>query len=275
MVCHEEGSGSRALIRTVSLMAFAGLIALGWAREVEGQRSVRDQAKRAMATRAELEDAATSAEQVAASRAVSEAVRRQKAAEAQAIRARLTTGDFAAGDRISVEILGGGQPFRDTVTVGQGQTVSLPNMGQVSLRGVLRSELEPHLRREVGRFLRDVQVNAGSVTRLALMGSVTRPGFYQMSSDAMLSQAIMTAGGPREDADTRQIVIRRGDEELWDRKSVQVALQEGVTLQELGLRGGDEVYVGRVRRLGPQALQYFQIALQLVSTAVVITRATR
>lgn len=217
---------------------------------------------------------ATTAEQIAASRSVGESIRRQKMAEAQAIRGRLTSGDFVAGDRISVEIVGA-QPFRDTVTVEQGQAITLPNIGRLSLRGVLRSELEPHLRREVGRFIRDATVNAGSVTRVAVMGSVGRPGFYQMSSDAMLSTAVMAAGGPVPDTDLRQIVIRRGDEEVWDRKSVQVALQEGVTLQELGMRGGDEIYVGRVRRIGPAAFQGFQIVLQLVSTVLLLTRTVR
>lgn len=224
-----------------------------------------------MATRAELEDLATTAEQMAASRSVGEAVRRQKSAEAQALRTRLTIGDFVAGDRISVEILGG-SPFRDTVQVEQGQTITLPNMGRISLRGVLRSELEPHLRREVGRFLRDVTVNAGAVTRVAVMGAVGRPGFYEMSSDAILSSAIMTAGGPGTESDLRQIVIRRGDDEVWDRKSVQVALQEGVTLQELGLRGGDEIYVGRSRGLGVAAIRNLGIVLQVVSTVLLISR---
>ena len=215
---------------------------------------------------------AKSAEQVAASRSVVDGVRRQKLAEARAIQGRLTSGDFVAGDRISIEILGA-QPYRDTVTVEQGQSISLPNMGRISLRGVLRSELETHLRREVGRFLRDVTVNAGSVTRLAVMGSIGKPGFYQLSSDAMLSSAIMTSGGPVSDTDLRQIVIRRGDDELWDRKSVQVALQEGVTLQELGLRGGDEIYVGRVRRLGATALQNLGLVMQVVSTALIVSRS--
>lgn len=264
---------SLALGRIVAL-GFGWLCLFGTVQSASAQRSVRDEARRAMATRAELEDMAKSGEQVGASRSVGDGVRRQKMAEAQAIQGRLTSGDFVAGDRISIEVLGA-QPFRDTVTVEQGQTISLPNMGRISLRGVLRSELETHLRREVGRFLRDVTVNAGSVTRVAMLGSVGRPGFYQMSSDAMLSSAIMTSGGPVADSDLRQVVIRRGDDELWDRKSVQVALQEGVTLQELGLRGGDEIFVGKVRRLGPQAIQYFQIALQIVSTAVIISRTVK
>jgi hypothetical protein len=60
---------------------------------------------------------------------------------------------------------------------------------------------------------------------------------------------------------------------LWDRKSVQVALQEGVTLQELGLRGGDEIHVSRVRRWGSQALTYMSLALQVASTVIFLTRS--
>jgi protein involved in polysaccharide export with SLBB domain len=265
--------GKRAKSGVIGRLLLVAVLLLVFAEQAEAQRPVRDAARRATATRAELEELAASAEQMATSRAVSEAVRRQKAQEAQTIRTRLTTGDFTAGDRISITILGAGEPYRDTLTVAPGGVIALPNIGQISLRGILRMELEPHLTREVSKFVRNVTVTAGPVTRIAVMGAVGRPGFFQLSSDAMLSTAIMIAGGPNSESDIRQIVIRRGDDELWDRKSVQVALQEGVTLQELGLRGGDEIHVGRVRRWGSQALTYMSLALQVASTVIFLTRS--
>jgi hypothetical protein len=260
---------TRSVVRGAVAAVLVGLGLAGAAQTADAQRSVRDEARQAMATRTELQEAAASAEQVAASRAVGEAVRRQKAAEAKAIRERLTTGDFVAGDRISIKIIGD-REYADTLTVRPGQVLQIPNMGRISLQAVLRSELDERLRTEVGKFLRNATISAGSVTRLAVLGAVGRPGFHQLPAEAMLSTVIMTAGGPVGISDLRNVTIRRGDELLWDARSVQVALQEGVTLQELGVRSGDELIVGEVRR-GFSWTSIFPVissVIQVVSAAI-------
>src|SRR2546425_689072 len=96
-------------------------------------------------------------------------------AETTYIRRRLEEGDFHAGDRIlvvvemaqastpaSVAALGktSEQQLSDTFTVGSSQEVTLPVVGVVSLRGVLRTELEPRLTEEIARYIRDPAVRA-------------------------------------------------------------------------------------------------------------------
>ena len=86
------------------------------------------QATREFETRAQLEAAAQ------------EATAARKDAEAYRIRLRLSEGDFYPGDRIVVRI-DGPAPFTDTVTVAAGKKITLPQMGDFSLAGVLRSEV--------------------------------------------------------------------------------------------------------------------------------------
>jgi protein involved in polysaccharide export with SLBB domain len=237
-------------------------------------RSVRDEARRATASRAELEAFASEAEMIASQPGVSAQARRDKLAEASAIRQRLSGGDFQVGDRIFLRITGDpSAPPQDTVTVRTGAVIQVnQQIGEISLRGVLRSELGPHMQREISRFIRGVTVQAVPVVRLGVFGPVGRPGFYDFSSEVLISEAIMKAGGPMQTADTHNMTIRRGTTETWSRQAVDIALQEGISIEQLGLRNGDEMQIGDNSSNRWQVLlQVMQISLQVVSI-VLITR---
>jgi hypothetical protein len=114
---------------------------------------------------------AAQAEQTVAS-ASDAGLRTRKQAEAEMLRARLRDGDFNVGDRIYVEMRGGQQPFADSVTVRPGRVISLPDMPDIPLQGVLRSELQDHLTREVGRYIRNPDVRARTFIRVAVLGAI-------------------------------------------------------------------------------------------------------
>jgi protein involved in polysaccharide export with SLBB domain len=198
-------------------------------------------------SRAELEAAAQEAERTAGSDAT-------KRAAAAALRARLTAGDFAAGDRVVLEVRGDSALF-DTLTVRGGPSLRLPNMPDLSLRGVLRSELQDHLSKFLSRYIRNPDVRTESLIRLSLLGQVGKPGFYDFNSDLLLTDAIMAAGGPTGNAAIERSTIRRGREVVLAKESVRRAAQSGSTLDRLGLRPGDEITIGEKRdRLNIQTI---------------------
>ncbi len=189
-------------------------------------------------TRAQLEAQATAAE-----RDGGEARRK----EAAAIRERLRDGDFQVGDRIVVTVQG--ETFlSDTFAVRAGRVVTFPNLPDVSLQGVLRSELAEHLTREIGKYVRSPTVKATSLVRIAVTGEVASPGFYSVPADFLASDAIMAAGGPTNNADLQKSVLRRGSTVLYDRVAFQRAIANGETLDRLNVRAGDEVVVGEKKR---------------------------
>ena len=102
---------------------------------------------------------------------------------AQQIRTRLSRGDFQPGDRI--RLLVDSEPqLSDTFPIGPSQELVLPIVGVVSLHGVLRSELQASMTREIGRFLRDPVVRATPLIRLSIAGEVARPGFFLLPPNA-------------------------------------------------------------------------------------------
>jgi protein involved in polysaccharide export with SLBB domain len=149
--------------------------------------------RRAVATREELQAALTEAERIANSGGYSNAYREDKKFEADMIRGRLTEGDFQIGDQIQLTVFGE-TDATGLQTVGPGRVLSVKGLPDIPLRGVLRSELEPYLREQIGRYIRDAQVKARPMIRLSIIG-VLGPGFYQLDADMMLSDAVMSAGG--------------------------------------------------------------------------------
>jgi len=127
---------------------------------------------------------------------------------AQLIRARLDRGDFQAGDRITLQV--DSEPaLSDTFPVGPNQEIVLPVVGVLSLNGVLRSELQTAMSRELGRFLRDPIVRATPLIRVSVIGEVNKPGFYLVPPTAVVSDVVTAAAGPTQNARVEKMWIER------------------------------------------------------------------
>jgi polysaccharide export outer membrane protein len=168
--------------------------------------------------------------------------------EAALIRARLDEGDFKVGDRIDLSVQG--EPTLSTpFTVATGNVLRLPTIGDISLHGVLRSELEPFLAAEIGRYLKAPVVRAQALIRISVLGAVATPGYYVVPADALLTDALMTAGGPSSAAKFSAIRVERGKDRIWQGDPLQHAITEGRTLDQLSLRAGDRIVVPTERRV--------------------------
>lgn len=168
---------------------------------------------------------------------------------------RLEEGDFRPGDQIGL-LVEGEPDFPDTVVVEAGPSILLPNVGSVSLKGVLRSELQDHLTRELGRYLRDPVLRVWPTIRLTVRGRVGQPGFYTFPAALPLGNAIMQAGGPDADANMEKITVLRGEDVVLDSDAVETAIAQGRTFDQLGLRPGDEINVPAKPSVWPYVLRY-------------------
>lgn len=194
-------------------------------------------------TRAELEELLQRYEETAAeSGSYSRALREQARAEAELIRSRLAEGDLRIGDRVLLAVEGQPQ-LSDTFSVVAGRRLVLPEIGEVEVGGVLRSELQEHMMQAIGRFIRNPAVRARSLIRVEIMGAIGRPGFYMLPSDMLISDALMEAGGPAGDVRLDRVRVERSGEVIWSGDRLREAIVEGRTLDQLSLRAGDTVIV--------------------------------
>lgn len=216
-------------------------------------------------SREALTDLRSRLEQVAASPAYSSMLRQEARRDADRIRERLQRGDFQVGDRVVLEVEGEAA-LSDTVAVEPGPVISLSQIGAISLEGVLRSELEEHLTTELGRFLRQPRVRASALIRLSIQGAVGRPGFYTVPADILVSETLMLAGGPGGGAMLEDLRIERRDQRIWGGEDLQEALVEGRTLDQLGLRAGDQLVVPEASRGRGIWGQFIRVGIVVAST---------
>ncbi len=201
-------------------------------------------------TRAELQQQLRDHESTLASGQLSDDERQRVTMDAETIRSRLEYGDFRVGDRILFSVQGEAN-LPDTLTVAPGQIVEIPLFGEISVAGVLRSEIRDHMRSEVSRFVRDPVVQANGLMRLSILGAVGNPGFYSMPAETVLGEAIMVAGGPAGNANLEAVQIRRGVTVLMEDDLVFESFRQGLTLDQLNLQAGDQITVPD--RRGPLA----------------------
>lgn len=195
------------------------------------------------ATRGDLQGYLAECERLAATNSISVEARQTYKRNADVVRERLSEGDFRVGDLIVLTVQGF-DSLSNTFTVRDGELLSLPGIPDIPLHGVLRSEIRSYLTEQLSRYLRNPEVRATTMLRLALLGEVSKPGYYKVSTDAPLSEALMAAGGPTSGSDLGRSVVRRSGQELLSRTQLRDALASGATPDQLNLRAGDEIYIG-------------------------------
>ena len=185
-------------------------------------------------TRATLEADATKAET------------QNRASEAWVLRNRLKNGDFNEGDKIIVVmlgLLGSRNPNGDTATVRAGRLLPFPQLGDMALEGVLRSELQDKVHEFLSNYVKDASVRVVPLMRLGVLGQVRNPNYFYVPTDILLNDLLGRAGGPNQAADVENMTIRRGSDILWGPADLRTAMSDGLSLERLDLRDGDQLYL--------------------------------
>lgn len=242
--------------------------------------------RRLLATRVELQQALDSLRQAQISRPLL-----SLSGPMSALQQRLEIGDFRVGDRVSIRVEdplpvtpgggeggGGGaavkspeQQLTDTFTVNGDQALTLPWLGDVSLRGVLRSEIEPYLTTQIGTRIRNPEVHARALIVIAVSGGVLRPGYYAVPPDAQLGAVINSAGGGIKEGRITDLKIVHQGATLWRVGQLRRAIGEGRTLDDLHVQPGDEIAVGQRGSAG-DALRMVAVLLSIPVAILSISR---
>lgn len=155
------------------------------------------------------------------------------------IRTRLTEGDFDPGDVVRLYVQS------DTALTGDfrvnaDRELDFRTIENADLDGVLYAEADSVIREHLGKFLKDTRIRVDITRRIAVLGAVQQPGYYDLRPGTTLSEAIMEAGGPTGQAKLGEVEVRRdGRNLLADRRP---RLQQ-ITLAQLGPGADDELYV--------------------------------
>ena len=231
-------SNSIAISRGLRLLL--GALAFLPTGVLQAQSSIGEM--RRQATRVELEKAAKAAESASIGM-TDESTRAKMRADAAALRMRLASGDFVPGDRILL-LVQGDSALSDTFTVRGDRILPLPNIPDVSLQGVLDSELEPYLTKELLKYIKSVSLTATPLVRISLLG-FPKGNFFTVPVDQSITDVIAAAGGWGSPSSVapEKAVVRRAGRVIMDAKATAEAIRQGKTVGDMALRDGDELFL--------------------------------
>lgn len=219
------------------------------------------------ATRAQLKALAESLTGQLAGGTLKPAAQAQAQAGLAGVQARLLNGDFRVGDRFLFSIVGDSVKA-DSASVREGYLVQVTALPDLSVMGVLRSELNDHVSTHVARYLKHTVVRTSVLTRVSVTGAVTRPGYVYVPPDRPISDLVMLAGGATDKSLLSELEIRRNGRVIFTSKASKLALREGKTFEQLDVQSGDEIRIPTAKTRKVNWGQVTQLALIGSSLAV-------
>jgi len=160
---------------------------------------------------------------------------------------------LGAGD-VLVLILTGDVELAYTLQVTREGFILIPQVGQVFVSNLTLDQLRDVLYARLGRVYSGVRRSATATTRFDIsvanvranqvyvVGEVSQPGAYQISSLGTVLTALYVAGGLTERADMREVEVRRAGKPLATFDLYDYLLR-GDTRSDIRLETGDVVFV--------------------------------
>jgi protein involved in polysaccharide export with SLBB domain len=152
------------------------------------------------------------------------------------------TAKLSAGDQV-VLVVEGDTALSKTYTVREGVVIDLPQIGSVSLAGVPRAQIGSHLNTQLGKYLRNPTIRARALVRIGVLGEVVHPGFYTVSPETGIADALAQAGGVTQTARIDALTINRNGMIQTDEEPARRALAAGTSIDQLGVMSGDQVVI--------------------------------
>lgn len=117
-----------------------------------------------------------------------------------------------SGDEVLIRAWGAIDVDYRAIVDRNGQ-VNLPKVGSFTVAGVRASELERHLRAQIGRLYTNFNLNVtlGQLrgVKVFVVGPARLPGVYTVSSQGTVLSAVVAAGGPGANGSMRKVQLRR------------------------------------------------------------------
>jgi protein involved in polysaccharide export with SLBB domain len=152
------------------------------------------------------------------------------------------------GDELQIKIWGQVEAALRVIVDRSGQ-IYVPQVGEIQVAGIHYSDLEEHLKREIGRVFKNFNVTA-SLGRLrsiqvVLVGYASYPGTYTIGALSTLVNAIFASGGPSPQGSLRHIQVRRDGATITDFDLYDLLIK-GDKSKDVRLQPGDIIYIPHV-----------------------------
>jgi protein involved in polysaccharide export with SLBB domain len=157
------------------------------------------------------------------------------------------TPDYVVGpgDEVRIRVWGQVNLSAD-LTVDRSGDVYLPQVGRIQLTGLRFSDLNRHVRSQIGRVYRnfDLSVDLGQLRSIQIfvVGQARRPGAYTVSSLSTLINALFASGGPSVQGTMRDIQLKREGKAISHFDLYDLLIQ-GDKSKDVRLLPGDVIFI--------------------------------
>lgn len=179
-----------------------------------------------------------------------------------------TSPDYIAraGDVLQI-IVWGQEEYSGLFKVGDAGSIQYPGIGQIEVAGQNMGDITADIRGRLGQFFNAPFVTVSLQFSIAVLGEVQGAGLYPVDPTLTVLDIVAMAGGPTENGNINKIrLLRAGQSMELAFESDEVGAR---TLQEVGLRSGDQVYVTR-RGFTRQDVHTLLALVQIVLTTVIL-----
>lgn len=161
-----------------------------------------------------------------------------------------------SGDIINVNVFPA-EEFSKEVTVQPDGTVDIPLIGAVKARGLKAEDLQKTLTAKFSKYVANpsvtINVRKFAANKVAVIGQIRSPGYYEYREGMRLLDLIAQASGPEDYARTAKVRIYRRvpgpDGKLTEEvlKADLAAVFDGKMDRNVQLMNGDIIYIPRKR----------------------------
>lgn len=157
-----------------------------------------------------------------------------------------------SGDTITITFWRGAEKTEEEIVIQQDGTISFGYVEDISVRGLTATELDRILTRRLEEYIRhpriDVVVKEYNSKFVTILGAVgqrtgTGPGRYKLTGKARVSEMLSVAGGPKDNANLRDVRVRRAKNNQSFTVNLYKAITMGDLSQDVVLNTGDVVFV--------------------------------
>ncbi len=161
------------------------------------------------------------------------------------------TYKLGPGDEVIIDIWGNNQAsIRQTISPDG--TINIPDLGLVSINGMTVAEADSYLRRKLGQIYSvdgddaksEIKLSLGNIRTIQVnvLGEVSVPGTYNLSSLSNLYHALYRAGGVSELGSLRDIQLMRNGKKVAE-VDVYDFIFNGKAPEDITLEEGDIIVV--------------------------------
>jgi polysaccharide export outer membrane protein len=179
---------------------------------------------------------------------------------------------LAPGDLVRIMVWGR-EEYSGQFQVDEEGKLHYPVLGTIQTGGITVAALRDTLRIGLERLFTNPFITVTPLFRVAVLGHVRNPGLYTVDPTLSVLDVVALAGGPGPSANMDKLTVYRGG--AATQMSLEDAVLHGQTLQNMGVRSGDEIMVPRqwfAREDWVIVLQLMTLALTTATFIVTVSR---